>query len=116
MKTSQNSNQLEEINMIEPEKIFPDSTNLISHCPLCNTKEERLETNILEEKEGAFLVHVHCRNCGGFIVSLVMSNVFGVSSVGLISDLTSNDFLKFKNQSAISPDDVLEFYRFFSQR
>jgi hypothetical protein len=84
---------------------------LISYCPLCNTHYNPGEANILEEKDGTHLIHIECRRCKSSIVAVVITGGIGVSSVGLITDLTAEDVRKFKNKGSVSEDDVIEAYQ-----
>jgi len=87
-----------------------DNLRLISYCPLCNTHYNPSEAKILEQKEGAHLIHIECRACHSSIVAVVITGGIGISSVGLITDLTSQDVLRFKNHDSIDGDHVLEAY------
>lgn len=87
-----------------------EGLKLIAHCPLCNTQYNPMMAKILEEREDAHLMHVECRKCGSSIVALVLAGGLGVSSVGLITDLTSEDVVKFKNTRDVRSDDVIELH------
>ena len=93
-----------------------DNLRLISYCPLCNAHYSPTEAKILEQKDGAHLIHVECGNCRSSIVAVVITGSIGISSVGLITDLTSQDVMRFKNGEAISEDDVIAAYEKFSAR
>jgi len=71
---------------------------------------------VLEEKNGAHLIHITCGTCESSIVAVIMTGGIGVSSVGLITDLTGDDEIHFKNASPISSDDVIEAYELIRQR
>lgn len=71
---------------------------------------------MLEEKSGAHLIHVTCQKCESSIVAVIMTGGIGVSSVGLITDLTGDDVLRFKNAKPISSDDVIEAYELTRQQ
>lgn len=88
-----------------------DNLRLISYCPLCNAHYNPAEAKILEQKDGAHLIHVECTVCRSSIVAVVIMGGMGISSVGLITDLTSQDVLRFKNTRPINEDDVIEAYR-----
>lgn len=92
-----------------------DNLRLISYCPLCNAHYNPAEAKILEQKEGAHLIHVECGACHSSIVAVVIMGGIGISSVGLITDLTSQDVLRFKNSNPINEDDVIEAYRALSE-
>lgn len=91
-----------------------DNLRLISYCPLCNAHYNPQEAKILEQREGAHLIHVQCHSCQSSIVAVVITGGLGISSVGLITDLTSRDVMHFKNQDAIIEDDILDAYKILS--
>lgn len=87
-----------------------EGLKLISYCPLCNMQYNPLSAKILDERDDAHLVHVECRRCGSLIVALVLTGGIGISSVGLVTDLTSEDVLKFKEVGSMQMDDVIELH------
>lgn len=87
-----------------------DNLKFVSYCPLCNSAYNPLEAKILEEREDAHLVHVRCRNCHSAIVALIVAGGLGVSSIGLVTDLSSEDVLRFKNGEPITIDDILDLH------
>ena len=88
----------------------PEGLKLISTCPLCHTQYTPTMAKILGERDGAHLLHLTCRKCSSLIVALVMTGGMGVSSVGLITDLTSDDVVKFKDAGTVQTDDVIEVH------
>ena len=92
--------------------LFNDNNTPITHCPVCHLRYDPLEAKILDEAEANHLVHVKCRNCQSAIVAVLLTNQLGVSSIGLITDLSSEDVLRFKNNAPISADEVIEAHEF----
>ncbi|MFH1226130.1 MAG: hypothetical protein V1684_02525 [bacterium] len=93
---------------------FQEGLKLINYCPVCQNRYEQLEAKILEEREDACLIHLKCRRCSSSVVALVIANVLGVTSVGLITDLASEEVLKFKNLTPIGADEVIGIHQFLS--
>lgn len=90
---------------------FPDEgLKIISHCPVCHYNYNPVEAKVLEESDDAHLIYIKCRRCQSAILALVLANAFGVSSIGLITDLDSQEVAKFKELEAVSGDDVLSVY------
>lgn len=83
---------------------------LVSYCPQCHSHYNPLTARILVERDDAHLVHVECTGCGSFILALITNSVFGMSSVGVPTDMTSDDVMKFKEGEEVHEDDVLDFY------
>lgn len=88
---------------------------LVSSCPLCGTEYAPEEAKVVSEKEGAFLVHTNCKRCGSSVVATLIASQMGISSVGLITDLTYEDVVKFKDHDAITTDDILAVYHLLQE-
>lgn len=83
---------------------------LLSSCPLCGEKYGRDAASIIEERKNAFLIHVQCSKCKSSIVSSMTLGQLGTSSMGLITDLTSQDVSKFRKMNPIDADEVLDVH------
>lgn len=57
------------------------------------------------------MVHLQCQNCLGGVVALIVKGGIGISSVGLITDLTAEDVVKFKEADQITEDDCLAIHQ-----
>ncbi len=96
---------------------FPiEGLRLITTCPICNTQYKSVSAKIVEEREGAHLIHIKCKNCGSSIVALVLVGGLGVSSVGLICDLTPEDVFKFKDSKVVDTDDVIAIHELLNKQ
>lgn len=81
----------------------------MAHCPLCHTKYQPNLAKIIAEKDDAYLLHVPCAKCHSAVVALVFTSNFGVNSVGILTDLMSDEVLGTQHEE-ITADDVLELY------
>lgn len=97
---------------LNPKSLFDEGIKLISYCPVCQHKEKMMEAKVLEETEAAHLIHLRCHKCQATVLALIMISPAGLNSVGMITDLSANDAIKFKNLDSISVEDVLELNRF----
>src|SRR3989344_8515394 len=87
-----------------------DAFRLMASCPLCHTKYQPQLAKIIAEKDDAYLLHVPCAKCHSAVVALIFTNMFGVNSVGVLTDLTSDEVLR-APQGPVSADDVLDLYQ-----
>ena len=87
---------------------FEEGLRILSACPLCETHYNPLEARVLEANEDRHLVHIRCQKCSNAILALLTISRSGVSSVGLVTDLTYDDVVKFKESDEVSVDDVLD--------
>lgn len=85
---------------------------MISFCPLCETNYNPMEARVLGEKEDGHLLHIRCKKCWNSILALVLVSNAGVSSVGLITDLTYDDVRKFSGRdTTVTTDDVIAIHQ-----
>lgn len=88
-----------------------EGVKVIAACPLCHVRYEPLQAHVIDQRDDAHLLHLACSNCGGAVVAAVRRDALGVSSVGVVSDLTSDDVVRFKDAPTfISTDDILELH------
>lgn len=98
-----------------PSSMFSSQgVRLVSYCPLCHTHYSIREATVLEEREDTHLMHVVCRRCSSSILILMLTGELGVSTVGLVIDLTGADVLRFKAQEEVTEDDVLDLHELLS--
>jgi hypothetical protein len=94
---------------------YQDGLRMISFCPLCETNYNPMEARVLGEKEDGHLLHIRCRKCWNSILALVLVSNAGVSSIGLITDLTYDDVRKFSSRDqTVSTDDVIAVHQLLS--
>ena len=94
-----------------PSPYFQDGLRLVSYCPLCESSYNPMEARVLGEKEDGHLLHIRCKKCWNSILALVLVSNVGVSSVGLVTDLTFEDVVKFRETSSdVTIDDVIQIH------
>ena len=82
-----------------------------THCPLCKTKYNPLQANLMDEKEDALLVHIKCQKCFNSLLVLILNQGTVLSSLGLVTDLKPEDLEQIKQAQAIAPDDILALHQ-----
>jgi len=90
-----------------------DGLKIVSRCPICQTEHNPMETALLDEANGSHLIYIKCRKCGSGVVAALTPTNFGMSSVGLVTDLTGNEIMQFKENSRVSANDVLSIVEYF---
>lgn len=90
-----------------------DSLRLVSSCPLCDARYAAAYSRVLSEREDTRLVHATCRKCGSAMLALVVENEAGGSTVGLVTDLSHEDVLKFRSGRRVTTDDVIDAHERF---
>lgn len=70
-----------------------------------------MASKLLGQRGERHLVHVCCQKCGNSMLALVLMGKAGVSSVGLVTDLTYDDVLKFRRARRLGVDDVIAVHQ-----
>lgn len=91
-----------------------DFLRFVSPCPLCETRYAPSQARVLSDREDTRLIHATCRKCGSATLALVIGNDAGGSTVGLVTDLSHEDVLRFHRETRVSTDDVIEAHEGFN--
>ncbi len=90
----------------------------ILRCPVCGQKYSADQTRIIDQSEEKqtqgrnILVHTDCDRCKSSVVFSIAIDGPEIFSIGMVTDLTSQDTNKFKNSNPITSDDVLATHEF----
>jgi hypothetical protein len=93
------------------EVIF-DRLRLMRECPLCGGAYQEKQVEIIEENGSGHLVHITCDQCQNAILSLVVVSQIGMSSVGIVTDLSAIDARRLQKRPPVSEDVVLNFHQY----
>ncbi|MBI2984723.1 MAG: hypothetical protein HYY50_03815 [Candidatus Kerfeldbacteria bacterium] len=86
---------------------------ILTACPLCQANYNPLKTQIMAERDDAHLLYLECRQCGSSVVAVVTTGSSGLSSIGTVTDLTSQEVAAF--QADVTADDVVDLYAWMKQ-
>lgn len=94
--------------------------SFVLRCPVCNYKYNLERTKIIDTKEedqnqATLLVHSDCSQCKSSVVFSIVISGPEIFSIGMITDLTSNDTSKFSSKKPLSADEVLDMHNFVRQ-
>ena len=90
-----------------PQHASPDGVTHLAACPLCAASYDPHRARVLGAEGEERLLHVACGGCGNAMLALVVVTPSGVSSVGLITDLSFEDAQRFREAPPVSADHVL---------
>lgn len=84
---------------------------ILTICPLCQATYNPLKTQIMAERDDSHLVYLECRQCGSAVMALVTTGGAGLSSVGAVTDLTSQEIIDSPHRDVVTEDDVLALHQ-----
>jgi hypothetical protein len=91
-------------------ELWNEGLKLVSYCPVCETRYNPMEAKVLGKDGETHLLHVQCRKCRNSILALVLVNQAGASSVGLLTDLSFEDVMTFRENQKVSINDVIDVH------
>ena len=93
-------------------ELWNEGLKLVSYCPVCETRYNPMEAQVLGQDGETHLLHVKCRKCSNSILALVLVNQAGASSVGLLTDLSYEDVIRFRSNVNVSINDVIDVHTY----
>jgi hypothetical protein len=91
-------------------KSVQEGIKLMNNCPLCKRQHTPDAASVLVEKNGTHLVHITCPFCHNAVLAVIVVTPFGLSSVGMVTDLQASDVLRLRNSGSVSEDELLNFH------
>lgn len=93
-----------------------EGIRLVSSCPLCDAKLSAAKAQMIEEREDMSLVHIQCSKCKTSLLVVVVNTQMGISSVVLITDLSFEDVLTFRDIPELTADTVIEIHQMMKDK
>lgn len=87
-----------------------DNMHFVSRCPFCSAEYDLDGTKVIGEEDESTVVYVTCSECESSIVAVVAMSGLGIVSLGLVTDMTSEDTKRFFGSKRISSDEMLKMY------
>ena len=84
---------------------------LMAHCPVCQALYIKGSVRLLAERPHVRLFHSMCPMCHHGMLAYVIDAPSGISSVGLITDISGEDALKQMNLEIISAEECIAVHR-----
>lgn len=91
-------------------RAWPKRLELLTACPLCSAVYKPAQAQVLGEEHGSHLLHIQCERCGNAVLALLITGAHGMSTVGMVTDLTSEDALRYKDALGVNSDDVIAIH------
>ena len=98
-------------------KIFEWLSQILK-CPVCGHRGALEQSRVIDTKDDrslnntSILIHTDCERCKSSIVFSIAVDGPEIFSMGMPTDLTSQDTFKFKNSAPLSSDDILATHQF----
>lgn len=91
-----------------------NNLDFLSKCSACGGEFNADALTVLEEGAQKTILHATCRKCQTSAIFFLSNNQAGMVTLGMVTDLDSQEVVaKFSNQ-AISSDEVIDAHQFIS--
>lgn len=87
---------------------WQEALKMMNHCPICNSEYRKEQARLFAHHQNAHLVHIKCPRCGSYFVAMIMMLGPGLSSVGMVTDLSYDDVLRLHQTEILSVDDLID--------
>ncbi len=85
-----------------------EALKFITKCPLCNEAYDPSRAHFFGKTDRATLVHITCLNCQSYFMAMVVMMGHGLSSVGMITDLSLSDAERLYQAPPVTLDEALK--------
>ncbi len=93
---------------------YGNNSDLLSRCSVCGSDLRHGDTVILEDQDQKTTFHVTCSKCSASSIVFLSNSQAGMVSLGLATDLDSEEVKAKFFTSSVSSDDVINVYQFLS--
>ncbi|GEM_PF-1541878 len=90
--------------------------SFVKACPVCKGEYSDRTPHVLYEQDPVHLIHMSCPHCESSILSIVTLSDIGMSSVGVFTDLSADDVVRFHGREAFEDNDILALHEFLSSK
>jgi uncharacterized Zn finger protein len=92
-----------------------EELRIITACPMCMAAYHPLASRVIAQRGEHHLLYLECRQCGSAVVAFITADAGGVDSIGMLTDLTSDELLEIGHLPTITADDALDLHQWFNQ-
>lgn len=84
-----------------------EALKIINRCPICGEHYQTEAARLFAKKEAASFVHITCQKCRGFFIAMILLLGQGLSSVGMITDMSYQDVERLYKTKPLTTDEVI---------
>lgn len=88
-----------------------EALKFINRCPICSENYETDKAQLFAANETASLIHIACQKCQSYFVAMIVMVGHGLSSVGMVTDLSFDDICRLYKTEPITTDEMIKGYQ-----
>jgi transcription elongation factor Elf1 len=94
--------------LVKKPEPWQQTLKLISQCPVCGQNYDNKKVELFLNKKNAQMLHITCGQCQGYFIAMVMVFGRGISTVGMVTDLSFADIKRLHTKQPIEVDEIIE--------
>ena len=105
--------------MLTPKKhsdSWREALKFINRCPICTNNYTPEAARLFAKSDAASIVHIKCGECQSFFVAMILMMGQGLSSVGMVTDLSFEDMKKIHQTAPLSIDEIINGFEQINQK
>lgn len=83
-------------------------------CPVCGSQRKDLFFEPVSSNKNRTAIYVSCEECLTAIVFFISQNEMGMMTIGVLTDLNSNEAKDFFGSKPISENDIIDVYEYLN--
>jgi hypothetical protein len=87
---------------------WQEALKFINKCPICSAIYKPEMAKLFAESDKANLVHICCEACQGNFIAMILVLQGGISTIGMVSDLSFEDAKKLHILPNMDVDELIE--------
>lgn len=99
---------------LQPEP-WQEALKFMGKCPLCSAAYDTVAAKLFAKKDGANLIHLTCAKCKSAFMAIIMTFGQGMSTVGMVTDMSFEDAKKMYGGQPLTVDEIIEGYQFLQK-
>lgn len=88
-----------------------NTLKFISRCPVCSASYKTDTAKLFARNDLYYFVHITCKSCESHFMAMVTFVGKGVSTVGMITDLSYADAERLFTENPITLDEILDNHK-----
>lgn len=98
-------------NSQNPSELWREALKLINRCPICSHPYQSEQPKVFVKASLASLVHFTCVECQSYFVAMIMVMGKGLSSVGIVTDLSFADASRLYQAESLTTDEIIDGFQ-----
>ncbi|MDD4476663.1 MAG: hypothetical protein PHY40_00715 [Patescibacteria group bacterium] len=88
-----------------------EALKFMNKCPICGFDHGSSSAKVFNKEKNANLVHITCARCESAFIAMIVSAGQGLSSVGMVTDLSFEDAKRLYESDSVALDEIIEAHK-----